>query len=83
MLPCAKACAYKSQTCACLLGISSHKFTQVHVGSLALQDGPHFADWGEMQGQGAVSMASAPIHMSNDVVAVLTLASSQHAAFEE
>ena len=50
---------------------------------MALQDGPHFADWGEMQAQGAVSMASAPIHMSNEVVAVLTLASSQQAAFEE
>ncbi|KAL3144765.1 hypothetical protein ABBQ38_001880 [Trebouxia sp. C0009 RCD-2024] len=48
-----------------------------------MQDGPHFADWGEMQAQGAVSMASAPIHMSNEVVAVLTLASSQQAAFEE
>lgn len=36
-----------------------------------------------MQAQGAVSMASAPIHMSNEVVAVLTLASSHQAAFEE
>lgn len=56
---------------------------QVHVGSIALQDGPHFADWGGMQEQGAVSMASAPILMSNEVVAVLTLASSHQAAFEE
>lgn len=56
---------------------------EAQVGSIALQDGPHFADWGEMQEQGAVSMASAPIHMSNEVVAVLTLASSQQAAFEE
>ena len=57
--------------------------TETHVASTAVQDGPHFADWGEMQQQGAVSMASAPIHISTDVVAVLTLASSQQAAFEE
>ncbi len=36
-----------------------------------------------MQEQGAVSIASAPIHMSNEIVAVLTLASSESAAFEE
>ena len=50
---------------------------------MVVQDGPHFADWGIMQEEGGKSMASAPIHISNAVVAVLTLASSQEAAFEE
>ena len=47
------------------------------------QAGPHFADWDEMQKQGAVSMASAPLHISNEPVAVLTLASASSAAFED
>lgn len=51
--------------------------------SLGLQTGPHFADWGEMSRQGAVSMASAPVRISNEVRAVLTLASGAAGAFEE
>ncbi|DBA75798.1 hypothetical protein WJX77_002902 [Trebouxia sp. C0004] len=76
----APACYPASCTAACYIARS-------HADGITtpnyLQDGPHFADWGEMQEQGAVSIASAPIHMSNEVVAVLTLASSESAAFEE
>lgn len=74
------ACYPASCTAACYIARS-------HADGITtpnyLQDGPHFADWGEMQEQGAVSIASAPIHMSNETVAVLTLASSESAAFEE
>ncbi|KAL0023379.1 hypothetical protein WJX79_000175 [Trebouxia sp. C0005] len=76
----ARACYPASCTAACYIarsyadGITTPNY---------LQDGPHFADWGEMSEQGAVSIASAPIHMSNEVVAVLTLASSESAAFED
>ena len=48
-----------------------------------MQAGPHFADWGEMQADGAVSIASAPVHMNSEVVAVLTLASSVPAALHD
>lgn len=57
--------------------------TQECYPPIAMQEGPHFAEWGEMQQQGGVSMASVPISMNNEVVASLTLASSIPAAFDE
>ena len=48
-----------------------------------MQEGPHFADWGQMQREGAVSMTSVPVMMNTEVVAALTLGSSQPAVFSE
>lgn len=48
-----------------------------------MQDGPHFADWAEMQQEGAVSMASVPISMNSEVVAALTIGSTQPGTFNE
>lgn len=44
--------------------------------------GPHFADWQELAGAGAASLATVPILVERGPVAALTIASAQNAAFQ-
>lgn len=70
------SCSFTCEYLACVA-------KQFEAGLGCMQEGPHFADWGEMQREGAVSMTSVPVMMNTEVVAALTLGSSQPAVFNE
>jgi hypothetical protein len=48
-----------------------------------LVQGPHYLDWEELSEQGAISMAAVPLYLEKQVVGIMTLASSERAAFEQ
>eukprot|EP00884_Botryococcus_braunii_P007477 jgi/Botrbrau1/16730/Bobra.0301s0002.2 len=68
---------------SCTAALASRKMGDI-VSTMSYKElGPHYLDWEELSEQGAISMAAVPLYLEKQVVGIMTLASSERAAFEQ